>query len=164
MVLKTHSEKGITIVELSISIAIFLILLFLAITYFDPAEKRQRARDTRRVSDLEVIDRAINEYLLDNQSYPDASGTLRQSNILPLESTSLENAGVGWIPVDFTDYISMLPTDPINDETYHYYFMQTSDGYELNAVLEYELDLMVDDGGNDDNYYEIGNNLTIISP
>ena len=164
MELKTHSEEGITIVELAISIAVFSILLFSSIVYFNPVEKKQRARDSRRLSDLEVIDRAINEYILDNQAYPDLPGTLRRSNVLPAGSSSLGSAGGGWISVDFESYLSMLPIDPTNDEIYHYYFLQTSEGYELNAILEYNTDLMVNDGGNDNNFYEIGNNLTIISP
>lgn len=164
MVLKTHSEKGLTLTELSISLAIFCVLLALAFVYFNPVEKKQRARDGKRLSDLEVIDRTINEYILDNRAYPDIPGTLRQSNVLPTGSVSLESAQSGWIPVDFRSYFSMLPIDPTNDETYHYSFMQTSSGYELNAVLEYEPDFMENDGGNDPGVYEIGNNLTIISP
>ena len=79
--------------------------------------------------------------------------------------TSVDNAANGWITADFSGYTSRLPIDPVNVDPQRYYYIHNGSGYELNAVLEVlEFDLNTSDGGDDDARYELGNNLTLISP
>lgn len=161
-----HKDKtsfGLTMVELLISISVLLLLILVSVILTNPAELQSRARDEKRLSDMTVLDRAINEYSLDNSNYPDAVGTTRNSTTLPLNNSGpLENPLDGWIDVDLSEYVTRLPIDPINDSTYRYYYRHTQFGYEINAVLEYETSYMTDDGGDDDSYYELGNDLTIL--
>ncbi|MBU0534756.1 prepilin-type N-terminal cleavage/methylation domain-containing protein [Patescibacteria group bacterium] len=172
MVLKIPSKKllrfsnqgGFTLVELLATSTIALILLALAIVYFNPAERIKRARDGKRLSDISKIDRAISEFMLDKKYYPDTQGVLRLSTALPEGSTSLNKSNKGWIFDNLSSYIPMLPTDPLNDETYHYSYIRGSDGYELDAKLELMTDEMLNDGGNDNLMYEVGSNLNLISP
>ena len=95
--------------------------------------------------------------------------------------------GTGWIPVNFGAVtagspISNLPIDPTNivsttpvntDLVYRYACAApsgtgVSPSYELDAVLESAAyttapnNMMLNDGGNTDNYYETGTNLNII--
>lgn len=150
--------------ELIIVITLISILASVSILVLDPAEKRARARDNRRLSDLSTLDRVINEFLLDNGDYPDLSLVLRDSTTLPVGGISVDNASSGWIDVDLSAYTSHLPVDPVNDATYRYYYYHDNTGYELNAVLETLSDEAVNDGGDDADRYEVGNNLTLISP
>ncbi len=160
----TLKNKGFTIVEILAVVSISLIMLTLALYYVNPIKNRKRSRDNKRLSDLQTIDRYINEYILDNHTYPDDQFTLRQSNILPTPSEQLQGIVSGWIPVNFSEYGSILPIDPINDTDYFYFYIHNGVSYELNTRLEYNLDLMENDGGNDLNLYEIGTDLTLISP
>jgi type II secretory pathway pseudopilin PulG len=174
MELKTHfsnlnknlknSSNGFTIIEIVLVTGLILLLATILIIYVHPIENKKKSRDLKRISDIETIDRSISEFVADKKRYPDLSNTLRQSTILPAGSSQLTGSNTGWIKENLSSYISMLPIDPINDATYHYYYIHDVDGYELNAKLEILTIEMVEDGGNDDVTYEIGNNLNLISP
>jgi prepilin-type N-terminal cleavage/methylation domain-containing protein len=41
------------------------------------------------------------------------------------------------------------------------FYRQSGNTYEINAVLEYYVDMMTSDGGNNPNVYEIGNDLLL---
>ena len=110
-----------------------------------------RGRDEKRLSDLAALDRAINEYKLDNKGFPDAVDTTRYSNALPVGNAGpLAKSSDGWIDVDLTNYLVRLPVDPTNDDTYRYSYRHTQYSYEINAVLEYDTTAMLNDGGDDD--------------
>ncbi len=151
-------------VELIVVMAIIAILLTASVVILNPEEKKRRARDNKRFSDLNLLDRTINEYVLDTGFYPDSDDVLRDSTTLPAGNSALDSALGGWIDEDISDYTSRLPLDPINDSTYLYSYYHDESSYELNAVLEYFDEFALDDGGNDPDVYEIGNNLSLISP
>lgn len=156
--------RGISIIELLVAVTIIMILSASIIVYVNPDERRKIARDNKRFADISTLDRAINEYLLDNGSYPDAENVLRRSNVFTGESISLDNSQAGWINADLSKYTSRLPVDPINDDVFNYSYIHNATSYELNAVVEILFEYAQDDGGNDPNSYEIGNDLTLISP
>jgi len=163
----THSKNhqpGVTLTELIIVITLITIITSTSLLLLKPAEKRAKARDNHRLSDLSTLDRVINEYLLDYSDYPDLYDVLRDSTTLPGGGTSVDNAAAGWIDEDLSAYTSHLPVDPINDATYRYYYYHDNTGYELNAVMEFLTEEPANDGGNDPIRYEMGNNLTLISP
>ena len=97
--------------------------------------------------------------------------------------------GTGWVPVDFTvitggSPIPNLPLDPVNtvvsssapadgDLVYRYACQQVTTGgkpqhvFEIDAQLESDEYTVTDDkrakdGGDNDNYYEVGTNLRLI--
>lgn len=158
------NESGITFIEILIVIALIMIGMSVVYMTINPLTIRKRGRDEKRISDLSVLDSAISEYVLDTGQYPDVEDTLRTSTTLPDDSSGplVNSNGVGWIKEDLTGYLVMLPIDPINDATYKYSYQHTAHGYELNAVLEYNLELAQEDNGNNDSVYEIGNILTIL--
>jgi len=157
-------QKGVTIVELLIAITLIAILATSSTLLLDPAEKRARARDNRRLSDISTLDRAVNEYLIDYGDYPDLFMVLRDSTTLPGGGISVDNSSAGWIDADLSSYTSHLPIDPVNDAAYRYYYYREVTSYELNAVMEILTDEAANDGGDDPARYEIGNDLTLISP
>jgi prepilin-type N-terminal cleavage/methylation domain-containing protein len=163
---KFSNQAGFNLMELLISSTIFLLIVTFVIVLFNPVERNKKARDEKRISDITKIDRAISEFVLDRKSYPDLEGFLRTSNVLPEGGVALNKSNGGWILENLSSYIPMLPTDPINDETYHYYYLKGVGnlGYELNAKLESLVEEMTLDGGNDNNFYEVGSNLKLISP
>ncbi len=90
--------------------------------------------------------------------------------------------GLGWLPVNFLNLssgspISNLPIDPVNsivdlnnitstDLVYRYTCLEQTLKYEINATLESQAYTVMDnkmakDGGNNNNYYEVGTDLNI---
>lgn len=106
------------------------------------------------------------------------------------ESASAAIDGTGWVPVKLDTIaggspLSNLPLDPTNTVitatpsntmlTYRYACQNTGAGtaakpsyiFELAAVLEseeYKVSKMKKDGGDNDNYYEVGTNLKLMPP
>jgi hypothetical protein len=79
--------------------------------------------------------------------------------------------GTGWVAVDFAEIgsgppFARLPIDPINDNNYFYTYACTGLNYEIDANMESAkfgsggaADVESKDGGNQSNYYEVGNKL-----
>ncbi len=161
---KIKNSNGFTILELLVVVAVMFLLFSALLILVNPTELKERSRDEKRVSDLSVIDRAIVEYKVDNGTLPDDADTLRTSLVLPTGSTDLSNAATGWISENLSTYLTKLPIDPLNESTYFYSYMHDGDTYEINATFEFDFDTTTDDGGNDPTVYELGDNLTLISP
>ena len=80
--------------------------------------------------------------------------------------------GTGWIPINFNGLdigspISVLPTDPTNATSTGLYFTFAADStnYELRSVLESDKYIQASaqkDGGNSDNAFEKGSNLSLL--
>lgn len=158
------SKKGLSLVELILVITVVLILLTTIMFFTNPQHFRAKARDQKRLSDLQTIERIISEFRLDNGVYPDLESVLRMSDILPAGRTNLTDPRSGWIVADLIEYNTKLPIDPINDPTYHYSYMHQDDVYEINARLEALTEEMANDRGNDPTIFEIGTDLSLITP
>ena len=158
------SQKGFTFVELVVVIAILLVLLTTVSIFVRPAEQSKKARDNIRLSDMSILERSISEFVLDNKRYPDQVNVLRMSTALPPGALGLQDSHGGWINDNLSRYNEKLPVDPINDSNFYYSYTHSDTGFELNAKMEYYIQKMAEDGGNDNNYYEVGNNLNLISP
>ncbi|GIW69671.1 MAG: hypothetical protein KatS3mg101_0418 [Patescibacteria group bacterium] len=169
MQFKTHSKKplspsGVTLLEVVLVSAVLLILLGVVYSLVSPSASKAKARDNKRLSDISNLDRAINEYRIDRQSYPGSQNVLYTSITTPAGSPNVYSPTSGWIPADLSDYLPKYPTDPINDLTYYYEYIQNGSGYEISARMEYLTEEPQNDGGNDPLKYELGTNLLLISP
>lgn len=181
-----ENQKGFTLVELIIVIAIIVILATILITSLNPNEMLKRSRDTRRLNDLATLNRAIAIYLTDvetpnigncnNYAYVSRtgvpSGNLPPSPFTIASSNSRLVNGTGWLPINFESItggspISQLPVDP-STAGYYVYACTSSPslGFELNARMEsakyMNLASNTNDGGNSERIYEIGSNLNIL--
>lgn len=111
--------------------------------------------------------------------------TVDTTGLIASSSASALTDGTGWLPVNFDSLtggspISNLPLDPVNalgvgegvnvstsTLAYRYACNSTTLTYEIDAVLESDTytnsdNKMTKDGGNSDNYYEMGTNLKIL--
>jgi prepilin-type N-terminal cleavage/methylation domain-containing protein len=173
-----NKSNGFTLVELLVVIAIIAVLAAVVILIINPMELTKQSRDTARMSDLTSLNNALNVAVQESTSsgaailcMPPAtapcSGT---SNTLPQSTTRIAN-GTGWVKVNLGAQRSVsvptLPADPVNDATYHYTYTTNSAGdkWEVNAVLESQKfqSKMANDGGDNDNVYEVGSDYTIIN-
>lgn len=124
-------KKGFTLIELLIVIAIIGILTAIVTTNLQAV--RQRARDTRRKSDLRAIQQSLRLYYNDAKSFPRST-------------VSFDIDGCGATPCSWGGafsnssavYMNALPTDPSSSTTTikYKYFSNSDDQYALIAKLE----------------------------
>lgn len=100
-------QKGFTLIEMLVVIAIISILIGIGVNTFTIAQKK--ARDVRRKADLRSIQVALELYKQDKGSYPTGGCT----NYYCYTSSTTSNYISGLEP----DYIPKLPTDPKTPNT-----------------------------------------------
>jgi type II secretion system protein G len=116
-------DSGFTLLELLIVIVIIGILALLIIPNITSAPKK--ARDTKRKTDITTIRKGLEEYFVNNNSYPGALSALT----------------LGSAPI-----MKTIPADPKNGTPYLYTYSPDNSNttYTLSACLEND-----QDSGND---------------
>lgn len=121
------NKKGFTLIELLVVIAIIGLLSTLAVVALGSA--REKARDSKRLSDIKQVQTALELYYTDQGSYPTESVTLGATGAVCLDAT-------GFADTCTDAYMGLVPADP-GSNAYTY----VSDGttYTINAALEGEV-------------------------
>jgi prepilin-type N-terminal cleavage/methylation domain-containing protein len=184
-----RKPSGFTLVELLISIGILSVLATAAVIVVDPTELLKQARDATRVSDLQMVNKALALYEADGNtdfgvastiyvSLPDTQADCSSYTLPPLpggwsyackpESTYQAIDGTGWIPVDLTSLsagspLAVLPVDPVNSATNGHYYTYAGGSWELTALFESAKKTTASrsDGGIFPGVFEIGPDLTL---
>lgn len=148
---KLIDKKGFTLVELLIVMAIIGLLASIVLISLNIAKKK--ANDAKRLSDLKQIQIALEMYNDENGSYPN-------------QNCSSTDSGWNNLATDLQGYITELPTDPVNNSTYRYWYDGGGDNdngvYGMMCAFEYSGNFpLVEDGGYYNNvetgaYYEVG--------
>ena len=162
-------KKKFSLLELLIIIAIVVVLAVVFVITVNPAEMMVKSRDAQRYNDLRELATAVSLYLADNHDFKGLTLPSYLSNNILDAGRAID--GIGWIPLNFKlitsgSPFSVLPLDPLNNDTYHYTFAvdPQKKTYEINCVLEFTENLTkaAADGGNNINVYEVGTDLTLI--
>jgi len=174
---KHFFKKGFTLIELLVVIAV--IGLLASIVLVGTKGLRARARDAKRIQELQEVQKAI-ESLADDLKgvYPGSVGVVPE---ITCDVRYYEGGKGGctiWYYLTNHNLIQM-PRDPLmdpscfnqawsccpggNEFSYRYNYLNSGSDYELSAKLEVNTDLMLNDGGNDPNRYEIGLNISQIN-
>lgn len=120
------NKKGFTLIELLVVIAIIGLLSTLAVVALGSA--REKARDSKRLSDLKQVQTALELFYTDQSAYPTGTAVVLGTDATCLDSVGFKASGC-------TDpYMGLVPKDPQTGGTYSY----TSDGltYTITAALE----------------------------
>lgn len=104
--MKSRLNGGFTVIEVIVVIAIVVILAGVVIGNL--VNSRDKARDTKRVSDLEQITLALRLYAEANDDYPSVSGQLGTG---------------GAVDTALAPFLPNVPQDPRHDgATFYYYY------------------------------------------
>jgi prepilin-type N-terminal cleavage/methylation domain-containing protein len=131
-------DKGFTLVELLVVLAIIAILATILIVIIKPAQIFMRGRDTQRQGDLRNLSTAVESYISELASNPNLGWVADCSKIYfststsgsaltgwpattSVSGTSSTNVnGTGWVPLNFNQIsilnINQLPLDPRNGQ------------------------------------------------
>ena len=115
------NKKGFTLIELLVVIAIIGLLSTLAVVALGNA--REKARDSKRLSDVKQMQTALELYFNDNSAYPVGSAM----NACLSTGGFVATCGA-------TVYMGQVPKDPVTAAYYTYEGATTS--YTINFDLE----------------------------
>ncbi len=159
-------EKGFTLVELLVVIAIVAILAGAVLIAINPATLMQKARDSRKLADMDTLVKAMNLAMTEGEITLASMAAATTSAQVGAQAVN----GTGWIrfaiPIGKTGlskYVAALPLDPTNTGSNVYSFQSTLTDFEIDAVLEHadNATKMTTDGGNSATKYEVGTSLII---
>lgn len=147
----TNKSFGFTLIELLVVISIIGLLASVILVSLNTT--RLKARDAKRIADLNQISKAMELYAADhNGQYPQADDaySVDWSNTC---GGPIVNGGPGvspqsgcgwcnrwcWLMDTLKPYMSQMPKDPLNDSAHYYYYNSPSAGnskyYGLGANL-----------------------------
>jgi len=135
LVNKKIKNKGFTLIELLVVITILGIIAVVGLMSFQSSMKK--ARDAKRKSDLEQLQRVLEMYNNDTKSYP-----LSSSGMIVIDGTAFDwTTEPEIVDSKGTVYLKKLPKDPSTGVVYCY----SSDGisYAIYAILENLQDLKI---------------------
>lgn len=112
---KNKRARGFTLIELILTISILAVLISILVVALNPAEQLARARDAKRVADLDALKTGMNLYLAQATGTVNLSGTTTvNGNCIDNTSTYFTNTGAatstGWVPAGFTAATSTAQT------------------------------------------------------
>lgn len=122
-----RSKKGFTLVEMIVVLSIVSVLIMLGFGSYSSLSRR--ARDTKREADLNDFINAINAFQLNERRGPNEGGLCESSIGASGDPCPINPPQNGWarpsgVWTDLVDggYLKELPTDPINNQVYYYYY------------------------------------------
>lgn len=114
-------KKAFTLIEIMVAVAILAILTGIVLVSLQTTQ--QRARDNKRVGDINQLQLLLNQYYDQNKAYP-------------LTLQDLVTGG----------YVSTLPVPPRAGESYFYNPLQVT-GYSASLCLAYHLGATLENAG-----------------
>ena len=109
--MKNQLQKGFTLIELLVVVTIIAILALIVLLALNPVEMARRSRDSRRLSDIGTVRRAIDLSLADGKTLSGTTAphyTKTTAVAGALDPSSVTNL----VGVDVSKYLSTITQDP----------------------------------------------------
>lgn len=158
-----RNNKGFTLVELLIVVAIIGILAGAVLIVINPTELIRRSNDSKRLADLDTLSKALNLATADGEiALIACTGTCTSLGSAAVDGTGYVTFTVPDGQTGLGKYLSTLPIDPVNDSTrglfYEFQAESTNQTFEMNVTLESTRNegRMLTDGGDNNLRFEIG--------
>jgi len=135
MKLMVIKSRGFTLMELMIVVAIIMILA--AVGFSNYIFSLKKSHDAARKSDLATIAKGLEAFANDFTDYPDdddAGGIKACDSGSGLVACSWGDPMTAKPNGTAQTYLSKIPKDPVDGQ--YYYYIKTTDGFELYAGLE----------------------------
>jgi prepilin-type N-terminal cleavage/methylation domain-containing protein len=109
-----REQKGFTLLEILLVIAAIGILAAIVIIAINPTRQISQARNAVRQSDINTIQKALEQYLIDNKAYPTSISTTPRyiCNTASLQTEGPACTGFVDLKVLVPNYIAAIPRDP----------------------------------------------------
>jgi prepilin-type N-terminal cleavage/methylation domain-containing protein len=160
-----YRQKGFTLIELLIVVGIVAVIAVGIILAINPAQLLKQARDSRRISDMTSLTKALAYYQANSPtlsmgstssiyvSVPDSSSVCTNLGLsaapsgytyaCSTSSNYQKTDNTGWIPINFNALqpgspLSALPVDPVNTTSTLSFYAYTTSGSEfaVTALME----------------------------
>jgi type II secretion system protein G len=113
--MKKQLNTGFTLIELLVVIAIIGILASVILASLNTA--RSKARDSKRISDLQELQKALEMYYFDYGTYPGATGHYKSSAACAYGGGSAQDWSTIFDSSFTSTYLPSLPVDPTGGST-----------------------------------------------
>ncbi|MFA5134119.1 MAG: prepilin-type N-terminal cleavage/methylation domain-containing protein [Patescibacteria group bacterium] len=125
------NKKGFTLIELLVVIAILGLLSTLAVVALGSA--REKARDSKRLSDLKQVQTALELYYTDQGAYPTAATAVTLGSAA---AACFDGSTAGWMAKEgcTSPYMGQVPSDPGSNS--YSYVSAAGTTYTISATLE----------------------------
>lgn len=143
--MKKINEKGFTLIEILVVIAILGILAVVTLVALNPVKRFQDARNSRRREDVNAVLQAVSVYTIDNDgAFPTVGGAAMDTLTIAGGAATCGTAGACNVSdLDgLTPYLSELPVDPdgtteylvgVDDATTPQHIIVATNNMEENA-------------------------------
>lgn len=129
--IKQKSERGFTLIEILIVVAIIAVLASAVLIGLGPVQRQ--GRDARRISDLRQVQNALELYYAKCGYYP---GTAQPTSPCTAFSSIVAWSDVSSALVGSSIGVSQVPNDPTAGKNYFYGTSATGNSYVLGTALE----------------------------
>lgn len=121
-------HRAFTMIELMVVISVIMILTAFTIYSMGPA--RAKSRDSRRITDANLIMTSLDQYYTSNlRTYPTPSG-------VDSADTQYHAVVIAASSLSISSYINPIPVDPINDTDHRYVYVYRGDGKKAAVVVD----------------------------
>ncbi len=110
---KKSQERGFTLIEILVVIAIIAILAAIVLVAINPARRFQDARNSQRQANVESILNAIQQNMVDNRGITTCTGIPAGTTAAPATPLFIRSTAGGVnLSACLTNYLAVLPVDP----------------------------------------------------
>ncbi len=115
----TERCRGFTLLELIIVIAIISILYSIVVTVIDPVQKITKAYDSQRLTDINTLNKAVEQYYIDNLNYNALKISTEEKEICDTRYIDGADKTINCgkyinLSVLVPRFVAGIPTDPVN--------------------------------------------------